>query len=66
LISVKQWSAYPLSFFVQVCAMRMPSAMLEQQLGPILEGILLWAEDSKNKFKLKVSQWVHNNATLYV
>jgi len=34
--------------------MRMPSAMLEQQLGPILEGILLWAEDSKNKFKLKV------------
>mmetsp|Transcript_19672 Transcript_19672/g.54892 ORF Transcript_19672/g.54892 Transcript_19672/m.54892 type:complete len:1497 (+) Transcript_19672:183-4673(+) len=40
--------------FVKVCAMRMPSSMLEQQLGPILEGILLWAEDSKNKFKLKV------------
>jgi len=34
--------------------MRMPSALLEQQLSAILEGILLWAEDSKNKFKLKV------------
>lgn len=34
--------------------MRMPGHLLEQQLGPILEGILLWAEDSKNKFKLKV------------
>lgn len=40
--------------FVKVCAMRMPVAALTPQLGQILEGLLLWAEDSKNKFKLKV------------
>ncbi|GFR52360.1 hypothetical protein Agub_g14918 [Astrephomene gubernaculifera] len=40
--------------FVKVCAMRLPVDLLTPQLGPILEGILLWSQDSKNKFKLKV------------
>lgn len=40
--------------FIKVCAMRMPVDVLTPQLGAILEGLLLWAEDSKNKFKLKV------------
>ncbi|GLC60588.1 hypothetical protein PLESTB_001631100 [Pleodorina starrii] len=40
--------------FVKVCAMRLPVELLLPQLGPILEGMLVWAEDSKNKFKLKV------------
>ena len=38
----------------QVCAMRLPTEVLEEHLRPILEGLLLWSEDSKNKFKLKV------------
>ena len=38
----------------QVVAMRLPVEALQPQLGPILEGVLLWAADSKNKFKLKV------------
>ncbi|KAG2487102.1 hypothetical protein HYH03_014215 [Edaphochlamys debaryana] len=40
--------------FVKVCSMRLPVELLLPQLGPILEGMLVWAEDSKNKFKLKV------------
>ncbi|KAJ9506030.1 hypothetical protein QJQ45_002495 [Haematococcus lacustris] len=40
--------------FVKVCAMRMPVPMLTVHLAAILEGALLWAADSKNKFKLKV------------
>ena len=40
---------------VQVCAMRLPADVLEQHLQLILEGLLLWSEDSKNKFKLKVA-----------
>ena len=39
---------------VQVAAMRVPVDMLVPHLGAMLEGILLWASDSKNKFKLKV------------
>lgn len=35
--------------------MRLPVEILQQFLSPILDGILLWAGDSKNKFKLKVS-----------
>jgi ribosomal RNA-processing protein 12 len=35
--------------------MRLPVDLLTPQLGAILEGLLLWAEDSKNKFKLKVT-----------
>lgn len=38
----------------QVCVSRMQIEMLERHLKGILEGILLWSEDSKNKFKLKV------------
>jgi ribosomal RNA-processing protein 12 len=34
--------------------MRMPVEVLLPWLGPMQEGMLLWAEDSKNKFKLKV------------
>ena len=34
--------------------MRLPTEVLEQHLRPTLEGLLLWSEDSKNKFKLKV------------
>ena len=34
--------------------MRMPVDVLLPWLGPMQEGMLLWAEDSKNKFKLKV------------
>ena len=35
--------------------MRLPADVLEQHLQLILEGLLLWSEDSKNKFKLKVA-----------
>ena len=38
----------------QVCVMRLPAEMLQEHLAAILEGILLWSEDSKNKFRLKV------------
>ena len=38
----------------QVCVMRLPAELLQDHLAAILEGILLWSEDSKNKFRLKV------------
>lgn len=38
----------------QVCAMRLPVEVLQAHLGAMLEGLLLWSEDSKNKFRLKV------------
>lgn len=41
---------------MQVCAMRLPVEVLQQHLGRMLEGVLVWANDSKNKFKLKVRQ----------
>ena len=34
--------------------MRLPIEALEPQLPGILQGLLLWSGDSKNKFKLKV------------
>jgi hypothetical protein len=34
--------------------MRMPVELLLPHLNAVLEGLLIWAEDSKNKFKLKV------------
>jgi hypothetical protein len=43
-------------FPMQVCAMRMPVDMLMIWLPQILEGMLIWADDSKNKFRLKVRQ----------
>ncbi len=45
---------------VQVVAMRLPVELLMGHLAAILEGILLWASDSKNKFKLKVPLGVHS------
>ncbi|KAK9845416.1 hypothetical protein WJX81_006006 [Elliptochloris bilobata] len=40
--------------FVKVCAIRLPVEVLQAHLGAMLEGLLLWSEDSKNKFRLKV------------
>jgi ribosomal RNA-processing protein 12 len=40
--------------FVKVVVMRLQTAELLQFTPAICEGILLWAEDSKNKFRLKV------------
>ena len=37
----------------QVVAMRLPLEAVLPHLPAILEGVLLWAADSKNKFKLK-------------
>lgn len=39
----------------QVVVMRLPVDQLEPFIPQILEGVLLWCEDSKNKFRLKVS-----------
>ncbi len=36
--------------------MRLPVDVLEQHMSQILEGLLLWSEDSKNKFRLKVQR----------
>jgi ribosomal RNA-processing protein 12 len=44
--------------------MRLPVEALQPQLGPILEGVLLWAADSKNKFKLKVRGPAASSRTL--
>lgn len=38
----------------QVVSLRLPADDLERFLPQILEGCLLWAEDSKNKFRAKV------------
>ena len=35
-------------------SLRLPAEFVAQFLPQILEGILLWAEDSKNKFRAKV------------
>lgn len=43
--------------------MKLPAEMLQKHLAAILEGILLWAEDSKNKFKLKVCTFYHHFST---
>lgn len=40
--------------FVKVASMRLPAEELTKYLGPMLEGMLIWAEDSKNKFRQKV------------
>lgn len=50
---------------IQVVAMRLPAEALQPQLGPILEGVLLWAADSKNKFKLKVRRLVMQPTSLF-
>jgi hypothetical protein len=33
--------------------MRLPVEVLQEHLAPMLQGLLLWSEDSKNKFRLK-------------
>lgn len=38
----------------QVVVMRLPVEQLAPFIPQIMEGILLWCEDSKNKFRLKV------------
>jgi ribosomal RNA-processing protein 12 len=40
--------------FTKVCAARLPADVLRQHLPQILEGILLWSEDSRNRFRLRV------------
>ncbi|GAB4822579.1 hypothetical protein N2152v2_009625 [Parachlorella kessleri] len=40
--------------FVKVVVMRLPVDSLMPFIPQIMEGILLWCEDSKNKFRLKV------------
>lgn len=42
---------------MQVCAMRMPVDLLLQWMPQIMEGMLIWSDDSKNKFRLKVGVW---------
>lgn len=39
---------------LQVVSLRLPADNVAQFLPQILEGCLLWAEDSKNKFRAKV------------
>ena len=41
---------------LQVVSLRLPAEFVAQFLPQILEGILLWAEDSKNKFRAKVGR----------
>jgi ribosomal RNA-processing protein 12 len=36
--------------------LRLPAPLLTSHLGQLLEGMLLWAADSKNKFRLKVKR----------
>ena len=40
--------------FLKIAIMRLDSDLLVQYTPQILEGTLIWAEDSKNKFRLKV------------
>lgn len=47
-----------LLLLLQVVSLRLPADDLESFLPQILEGILLWAEDSKNKFRAKVGREV--------
>jgi ribosomal RNA-processing protein 12 len=44
--------------FVKVAVMRLAAWQLEPHVGEILEGVLLWASDTKNRFKLKVANRV--------
>ena len=38
-----------LGALLQVCAMRVPAEELDRQLPAMLQGLLLWAEDSKKQ-----------------
>lgn len=39
---------------VQVCVIKLPVETLLENLEAILQGLLIWSQDSKNKFRLKV------------
>jgi hypothetical protein len=54
LVDCLEYTCLCAALCAQVLAVRMPVDLLRPHLGPILEGVLLWAADSKNKFKLKV------------
>lgn len=40
--------------FLKVAAVRLPVEILQQHMATMIEGLLIWAQDSKNKFKMKV------------
>eukprot|EP00892_Ulva_mutabilis_P007664 jgi/Ulvmu1/526/UM001_0534.1 len=44
--------------FLKVVALRVPVDLVTPHLPLIITGVLVWAEDSKNKFKLKVRRLV--------
>lgn len=44
--------------FLRVVALRVPVDLVAPHLALIIEGVLVWAEDSKNKFKLKVRRLI--------
>ena len=44
--------------FLRVAAARVPVPLLTPHLETILSGVLLWAEDSKNRYKQKVRQLI--------
>lgn len=43
--------------FVKVAVLRTPEEALRPFVGDILTAVLLWADDSKNRFKAKVRGW---------
>jgi hypothetical protein len=44
--------------FLKVAAMRVPIELLTPHLRDVVSGVLLWAEDTKNRYKLKVRHLV--------
>lgn len=44
--------------FLKVIALRVPVDLVTPHLPLIVQGVLVWAEDSKNKFKLKVRRLI--------
>ena len=40
--------------FCKVCAARLPADVLRKHLPQLLEGMLLWSDDSRNRFRLRV------------
>lgn len=42
---------------VKVVIARLPAQELDQYLKSLVEGLILWSDDSKNHFKAKVYIW---------
>lgn len=42
---------------VKVVIARLPAQELDQHLKSLVEGLILWSDDSKNHFKAKVCFW---------